>query len=64
MNKIEHTDCFAGFEMPNGVIECTVLDITVCENCKFYRNDIKREDIEKDIEKYSSRKSIRNEHRL
>lgn len=64
MNKIEHTDCFARFEMPSGAIKCSVLINLDCKNCKFYRNDIKRRDIERDIRNHNSTRSIRNEHRL
>ncbi len=62
MRKIDNTDCFARFEMPNGIIKCSALINLDCKNCKFYRNDIKRKDIEKDIKNHLSTRNIRNEY--
>ena len=62
MNNIDHNDCFARFEMPNGTIECTALIKVNYKKCKFYRNDIQREDIERDIKYRYSTRSIKNEY--
>ena len=62
MRKIDNTDCFARFEMPNGIIKCSALINLDCKNCKFHRNDIKRKDIEKDIKHHLSTRNIRNEY--
>lgn len=57
---MDRKDCFARYETSNGEACCSALDYKKCNNCKFYRNDLKREDIEKDIKKYSSHRSIKN----
>lgn len=49
-------DCFANTE--NG---CSALKDKLCHGCRFYRNDLKREDIEKDIDKYQLCKGV-NKH--
>ncbi len=62
MNKFNNHDCFArrtAVESLSGHTECNALIVKSCENCKFYRNDITREDIERDINKYSSIKGIK-----
>lgn len=59
---IDRTDCFArrkSVETLKGQAECSALFSKTCENCKFYKNDISRKDIEHDIEKYSSIKGIK-----
>lgn len=40
-------DCFA-----NAGNKCSALSEKNCKNCKFYRNDLKRADIERDIRCY------------
>ena len=64
MNKIDHSDCFARSEMPSGKVKCSALINFNCKNCKFYRTDIKRQDIERDIKYHNKTGSVRNEHRL
>lgn len=60
---MEKKDCFACYETSNGILDCSALDIMNCEKCKFYRNDLNRKDIEKDIKKYSSFRSVnKNEY--
>ncbi len=48
-------DCFARYESINKKIKCRALEEKDCEKCKFYRNDLKRENIEKDIKEYAKR---------
>lgn len=62
MNKYNKHDCFARkttIESLEWHTECSALIVKSCEKCKFYRNDITREKIEKDINKYSSIKGIK-----
>ena len=60
---MDRKDCFARYQSPNGEAGCSALNEKNCLNCNFYRNDLRRDEIEKDIEKYSSIKGIkRNEH--
>ena len=54
MNNRE--DCFA-----NAGNSCRALNEKNCEKCKFYRNDLKPEKIEKEIQKYISTKCLKNE---
>lgn len=49
---MDRKDCFARYETSNGEDCCSALDVKNCNNCKFYRNDLKRADIEKDIKEY------------
>lgn len=63
MNKIDHRDCFALSKL-NGNKVCSATIKTDCKNCKFYRTDITREDIERDIKYHNKTGSIRNEYRL
>lgn len=65
MNDIDNCDCFASYKTFSGRIECSALNHAECEKCKFYRNDIKREDIERDIDYYIKGKvSKKDEYRL
>lgn len=50
---MSNKDCF-GYRERNGHVGCTVSEVLKCENCKFYRNDINQEDIERDIKNYAS----------
>lgn len=50
-------DCFARYENINKKIKCRALEVKDCEKCKFYRNDLKRENIEKDIKEYANKYS-------
>lgn len=50
----DRKDCFARYESINKKIKCRALEVKDCENCKFYRNDLKRENIEKDIKEYAN----------
>jgi len=58
---MDRKDCFARYETSNNAVNCSALTYKKCNNCKFYRNDLSRADIEKDIKKYSSHRSIRND---
>ena len=49
-------DCFA-----NTGSGCSALKVQDCEKCHFYRNDISKTKIEKDINKYSFGTSKRKE---
>lgn len=62
MNNTDHNDCFARFETSTGRAGCTALIKVNCKKCKFYRNDIQREDIERDIKNHYSTRSIKNEY--
>lgn len=62
MNKVDKFDCFGSYETPNGRLSCNVLKTANCENCKFYRNDITRNDIEREIKSYYSTKGVKNEY--
>lgn len=52
----EQLDCFARKEKEDGV-ECTALNEMYCkkEKCRFYRNDIKRSEIERSIRLYAQK---------
>ncbi len=50
---IDLKDCFAFYETTSGEKYCSALKEKNCENCNFYRNDIKRADIEKDVKSYN-----------
>lgn len=56
---IDKIDCFARYETLNGQANCSALVNKKCNNCKFYRNDLNRQDIESDIKTYASSKSTR-----
>lgn len=49
-------DCFANTDK-----ECNALNQKNCCKCKFYRNDLNQEKIEKDIKNYLSIKTLKNE---
>ncbi len=49
---MKRKDCFA-YKEKNGHVGCTVSKQLKCENCKFYRNDINRAEIEQDIINYA-----------
>lgn len=63
---IDRTDCFArrkSVETLKGQAECSALFSKSCENCKFYKNNITRKSIERDIQNYYSVKGIhKNEY--
>ncbi len=52
---IDRKDCFARYENINKKIKCRALEVKDCEKCKFYRNDLKRENIERDIKEYAKK---------
>lgn len=58
---IDRYDCFARYETSNDKVNCSALINKNCSDCKFYRNDLSRADIEREIKKYSSHRSIRND---
>ena len=41
-------DCFAYKEN-----QCNILDKLECDNCKFYKNNLKQSDIERSIKTYT-----------
>lgn len=49
--ELSKVDCF-GYINNNGHESCYGLKKLGCTNCNFYKNDITKEDIEKDIRKY------------
>ncbi len=60
---IDKYDCFARYETLNGQANCSALVNKKCNNGKFYRNDLNKQNIDRDIKKYSSHRSIyRNEY--
>lgn len=46
-------DCFA-YKEKNGHSGCKALNEINCNNCRFYRNDIKESEIERAIRNYKS----------
>ena len=45
-------DCFAIHVRANGEKSCSALKDINCDNCNFYRSDIKKSKIEADVSKY------------
>ena len=52
---MDKKDCFARYENINKKVKCRALETKNCDKCKFYRNDLKRENIEKDIKEYANK---------
>lgn len=48
-------DCFA-YREKNGHSGCKALNKINCNNCRFYRNDIKESEIERAIRSYTYKK--------
>ena len=49
---MENKDCFA-YKERKGYTGCKALKELYCKDCKFYRNDINEEEIERDITHYA-----------
>lgn len=50
---MEKKDCFA-YKEKQGHSGCTALNKIDCKNCNFYRNDISKAEIERDVRHYAS----------